>query len=367
MVLAITRAHDEAYMDEALALAEFGRGRTSPNPMVGAVLVSSGGIVVGRGYHVTAAESHAEIKALSEAGLASHGATLYCTLEPCCHQGRTGPCVNRILAAGVTRVVVGTIDPDPRVHGKGVAYLRAKGVLVEVGVREQAAARLNEVFSTWVLRRRPFVTMKVAMSCDGGIAATGGQRTYLTSVAANRLVHKLRSQVDAIGVGSATVLADDPKLTVRGVPRVRPLTRVIFDRRLRVPPTSKVFRTLNEGPVIVFTSEQGMKSRSIEADRLRAAGAHLEVLSSGGLGEALQRLAEREVTALLLEGGGTIHRAAWSARLVDKVCMFITPTRLGTEGVQWLGSQFSLTSLRDMAISSYGPDTLIEGYVQRVD
>lgn len=367
MVLAVTRAHDEAYMDEALALAELGRGRTSPNPMVGAVLVSSGGIVVGRGYHVSAAEAHAEIKALSEAGEATHGATLYCTLEPCCHQGRTGPCVTRILAAGVTRVVVGAIDPNPRVQGKGVAYLRAHGVQVEVGVRERAADRLNEVFSTWVLRRRPFVTMKVAMSFDGCIAAATGQRTYLTSAAANRLVHEFRSQVDAIGVGSATVLADDPKLTARGIARARPLTRVIFDRRLRVPPTSQVFRTLNEGPVIVLTSEQGMESRTIEAERLRAAGAHLEVLSNGGLDEALRRVAEREITALLLEGGGTIHRAAWAARLVDQVHMFITPTRLGSEGVPWLGSQFSVTSLRDVSISACGPDTLIKGHVQRVD
>ena len=209
-------AQDDAYMRQALRLAARGRGRTSPNPMVGAIVVDGRGAVVGSGYHERAGGDHAEVRALAEAGEAARGATLYCTLEPCCHHGRTGPCVERIVEAALARVVVAMPDPNPVVNGRGIAHLRGKGIAVDVGLRKREAARLNEAFVTWVSRRRPFVTMKVATSLDGCIAARPGARTALTSPAAGRAVHALRGEVDAIGVGSTTVLVDDPLLTARG-------------------------------------------------------------------------------------------------------------------------------------------------------
>ena len=353
-------------MDQALAMAERGRGCTSPNPMVGAVLVSPEGTVVGGGFHEQAGKDHAEIRALAHAGARATGATLYCTLEPCCHEGRTGPCAARLVEAGVIRVVIATEDPNPRVRGGGVDYLEAHGVDVEIGVRCRAATRLNEAFFTWVAERRPFVIMKVATSFDGGIAATDGAQTWLTSAPADQAVHELRAEVDAIGVGSTTVLSDDPRLTARGTPRSRPLTRVVFDRRLRVPPTARVFTTLEEGPVVVLTSESAVEASRDRAARLRDAGARVEGLASADLRPAVTRLAELDVTALLLEGGATIHRAAWVAGVVDKVQIYVTPTRLGPGRVAWIGDRLEVSRLRDVRVRAIGPDTLIEGYVQRV-
>ena len=190
---------------------------------------------MGRGYHVGAGAPHAEVVALEEAGAAARGATLYCTLEPCCHTGRTGPCVDRIVEAGVRRVVVGVEDPDPRVDGGGVRHLRARGVEVAVGVGRRRAARLNEAFFTVKRRRRPFVTLKAAVSLDGRIAAAPGRRTPLTGRSAQDHAHDTRALVDAIGIGSETVLVDDPQLTARGRPRRRPFVRVLFDTRMRTP------------------------------------------------------------------------------------------------------------------------------------
>ena len=248
---------DANYMDRALSLAELGRGRASPNPMVGALVVSPAGVIVGAGHHEEAGLAHAEIQALTEAGSGATGATLYCSLEPCCHTGRTGPCVERIVEAGITRVVVGVEDPNPLVNGGGIRYLRRHGVHVDVGVCRAEAARLNQAFFTLIGKHRPFVTLKVATSLDGRIAATSGRRTQLTSAPANRQVHLLRAEVDAIAVGSGTVLADDPLLTARGVHRSRPLTRVLFDTRLRTPPAARVLSTLDAGPVIIVTTEAG--------------------------------------------------------------------------------------------------------------
>ena len=217
---------DDAMMDQALVLAARGRGATSPNPMVGAV-VTRGDRIVGRGFHARAGGPHAEVVALEEAGDAARGSTLYCTLEPCCHTGRTGPCVERIVGAGVRDVVVGVEDPDPRVNGAGIRYLHDQGITVTVGVRRQAAARLNEAFFTVKRRARPFVTMKAAVSLDGRIAAASGRRTPLTGPAALGHAHAVRAEVDAIAVGSETVLVDDPLLTARGAPRRRPLVRVV--------------------------------------------------------------------------------------------------------------------------------------------
>ena len=370
MVATAKSTPDEAFMDQALTLADRGRGNTSPNPMVGAVVVAGEDAVVGSGYHERAGMAHAEVKALDEAEEADQGArdaTLYCTLEPCSHVGRTGPCVQRIVEAGVRRVVVGMVDPNPQVSGRGIAYLRDHGVQVDVGVRRAAVSRQNEAFIVWVTRGRPFVTMKIATSLDGCIAEAAGVRTRLTSEEANAAVDQLRAEVDAVAVGSTTVLVDDPHLTVRSARRMRPLTRVVFDRRLRVSPSAALFATLEVGPVVIVTTEASAVERSEAVAQLRGIGARVEPLRSGSIRDAMTRLGALEITSLLLEGGATIHRAAWEADVVDRVQRYVAPITLGTDGVAWLGDDISMAKLYDSRVHSYGLDVLFEGYVQRTD
>ena len=359
---------DREYMDQALRLAALGRGDTNPNPMVGAVVVSPSGTVVGTGYHKRAGLDHAEVLVLREAGQQSEGATLYCTLEPCCHTGRTGPCVKRIVSAGISRVVIGVEDPNPFVDGKGVRYLREHGIDVDIGVCRLEATRLNETFFTFVGKGRPFVTMKVASSLDGRIAARPGMRTRLTSKESDQRVHLLRSEVDAIGVGSGTIVADDPLLTVRGVHRTRPLWRVVFDTRLRMKPSARVLSTLEAGPVIIVTTEEGVSKAPNRARSLRVAGARLEILTARDIKAAMERLASLDITSLLLEGGAELHKAAWLGGVVDRVQMYITPTKLGAQGVPWFpGQKFSFSGLKDLRMEVIGPDVLIEGYVYRTN
>ncbi len=361
-------AQDDAYMLEALRLAGRGRGSTSPNPMVGAVIVDDRGVVVGSGYHERAGGDHAEVRALAEAGGAARGATLYCTLEPCCHRGRTGPCVDRIVEAAVARVVVAMPDPNPVVNGRGIEFLRRRGVAVDVGLRTREAERLNEAFVTWVSERRPFVTMKVAVSLDGRIAARPGVRTALTSPVANRVVHALRAEVDAVGVGSTTVAVDDPLLTARGTPRARPLTRVIFDRRLRTRPAARLFGTLEAGPVVVLTVDSASAQHRERRARLADAGAAIECLDAGRfLRDACGRLAGRGVTSLVLEGGRRMHEAAWKAGLVDRVQVFVAPVELGPPGVAWMDRRAVFGGIDTLSVRACGPDLLMEADVHRTD
>jgi len=351
------------YMERALFHAARGAGRTSPNPLVGAVVVSADGVVVGQGFHQRAGEPHAEVHALAEAGARARGATLYCTLEPCCHQGRTGPCVRRIVDAGVARVVAAVEDPNPAVRGRGFAFLRERGVRVDVGLSAESAVTLNQPFFTLMREGRPFVVLKAATSLDGRIAAAPGRRTLLTSAAANRHAHRVRAEVDAIGVGSGTILSDDPELTARGAYRERPLSRVIFDRRLRTPPQARVLSTPDAGPVIIVT-DAASAARADLRGPLEARGAHIEVAADHTLRAALRRLAERQIESLLLEGGAAIHAAAWDEGLVDYVRLYVTPHVLGADAVPLLPERsFSTADLRDRRIAPLGPDVLIEGYV----
>jgi diaminohydroxyphosphoribosylaminopyrimidine deaminase/5-amino-6-(5-phosphoribosylamino)uracil reductase len=355
------------YMARALFLAGRGRGRTSPNPLVGAVIVSPESVVVGSGFHERAGEAHAEVRAIETAGSAARGGTLYCTLEPCCHVGRTGPCVVRIIEAGITRVVAAVEDPNPLVRGRGFAYLRERGVEVEVGLAAELATRINAPFFTRLREERPLVTLKAALSVDGGLAAAPGQRTALTSAAANRHAHLFRAEVDAIAVGSGTVLADDPMLTARGAYRGHPLIRVIFDRRLRTPPDARVLSTATSGPVIIVTSAEAVAGREPARQALEARGARLLVTRTGTVREALSRLAaDWQVGSLLLEGGGQLYAAAWEEQVVDVVRMYVTPHVLGAGAVPFLPDR-SLWSgeLQERRIEPMGPDVLIEGYVHR--
>lgn len=359
---------DHDFMERALALAERGRGRTSPNPMVGAVVVSHEGVVVGAGYHARAGEPHAEVHALHAAGERARGATLYCALEPCCHTGRTSPCVDRIVRAGVARVVAAVEDPNPLVAGGGVRYLREHGVRVDVGLCRDEAIRLNRAFFVFIREHRPYVIMKVATSLDGRIAAAMGARTPLTSEAALRRVHALRAEVDGVAVGSGTILVDDPLLTVRGVFRQRPIARVILDRRLRTPVDARVLSTLSDGPVIIVTTEEGIGASPAKAAALRDAGARIEKARRPGIEHQLRVLADCGITSLLLEGGAAVHAAAWDAGVVDYAEVHVAPTMLGDQGVRWLpGRDLSLASLVDRSVEPCGPDVVMTGYVHRIN
>jgi len=351
-------------MERALFLAERGRGTTSPNPMVGAVVVSAAGVIVGQGAHIRPGGAHAEVAALDMAGERARGATLYCTLEPCAHVGRTGPCVERIVDAGISRVVAAMIDPNPRVSGRGFDYLRERGIGVTVGVGEAAARHLNAPFVTWVTRRRPFVIAKSAISADGFVGVQG-TRVLLTGDEANRYFHRQRAEVDAIAVGAGTVLTDDPQLTVRHVRRSRDLLRVIVDWRVRVPASARLFSTLSEGPVIMAVTREAATAGRQAIAALVAAGATLELFDTPDIRALLARLAEREVTLLLLEGGPSLQQAFFDAGVVDRVQKVESSKRLKA-GVP-AAAGFKRPRHVVTRVTTLGADRLVEWDVHRTD
>lgn len=356
---------DTKWMRRAFEHARRGLGRTSPNPIVGACIVTDEGIVVGDGAHERAGEPHAEVFALEEAGARARGATLYCTLEPCSHIGRTGPCTERIIAAGIKRVVAAMEDPFPAVSGRGLAILRNHGIVVDAGVERDQAVRLNQPYLTTLRDGRPFVILKAATSLDGRLAVAEGVRTQLTSSASARHAHYQRAQVDAIGIGSGTLLVDDPVMTPRHVYRERPLTRVIFDRRLRASPSARLFSTLSAGPVIILTSPEAKLLHAERADALERAGATLEVVEPS-IGAAMRALARRGIQSVLLEGGAGLHQAAWNEGLVDYLQLYVAPMFLGVAGpCMAAGPASAVASLLEQNVQALGPDVLIEGYVHR--
>ena len=324
----------------ALGLAARGEGQTAPNPMVGAVLVR-GGRVVGRGYHTRAGAPHAEAVALAQAGPRARGATLYVNLEPCCHFGRTPPCVDAILAAGVERVVASLEDPDPRVRGKGFRALRAAGTRVTVGPLAREARRLNESFLKRAVAGRPFVTLKAGMSLDGRIATRTGESKWITSVAARAAARQLRREHEAVLVGVNTVLRDNPRLTVRSRgngsgPRAatsggQPV-RVVLDARLRTPPGARVLVD-GAGPVIIVTLPRAPRARRL---RLEEAGA-LVVEVAGrngrvGLDGALRELGRRGISSVLVEGGSEVLGSILDGRIGDRLVLFVAGRVLGGRG-----------------------------------
>ena len=352
---------DTTMMRRALFHAARGRGRTTPNPMVGAVVVSPDGVVVGQGWHERAGEPHAEANALDDARDNARGATMYVTLEPCCHVGRTGPCTQRIIDAGIARVVAATTDPDERVSGQGFAALRAHGIAVEERVCEDEAIRLNQAFITVKTLRRPLVVIKAATTLDARVAARAGERTAITSPEANRKSQLLRAAVDAVAVGSETVLVDDPLLTARECRRLRPLVRAVFDRRLRTPPMARLFSTVAEGPVIIFTSRRS-DAAPARVRALEDAGA--VVVDSASIEDALHALIRWDVSTLLVEGGPALQAAFVSARLVDRLHLIVAPHVLGADGIKWLGPDvLPVSSLSRLAAEPRGPDTWIEADV----
>lgn len=361
---------DEDFMREALLLAANARGRTAPNPLVGAVLVREGR-VVGAGWHRKAGTPHAEVHALAMAGELARGATAYVTLEPCSHHGRTEPCAEALVQAGVKRVVAAMLDPNPLVAGKGKAMLEAAGVEVTVGVLAEEASRLNETYIKWVTQRLPFVTLKTAMTLDGKIATAAGQSQWITGEAARRRVHEMRDVTDAIVVGIGTVLADDPSLTTRLADGTgRNPVRVIVDSRARTPLASKVVSDGAAKTLVAVTSAAPEE----RCAALEAAGVEVVRMGEGervDLAALMRHLAARDITAVFVEGGGTLNFSLLAAGLVDKVHAFIAPKIVGgkealtpVEGAGFAGLADAVV-LTGLTAEQVAADILLTGYVAK--
>ena len=324
---------DDDFMRRALALAARGRGNTSPNPMVGAVVVDSDGRVVGEGYHERAGSPHAEVRALDRAGGSARGATLYVTLEPCHVQGRTPPCVDTIVSAGIKRVVIAMPDPDPSERGEGIAVLRRAGITVDVGVRAAEAQQLNRAYARHRSTGRPFLTLKMAQSLDGAIGERTGTRRRLTGDAAARHVRALRYEHDAVMVGVGTVEADDPQLTVRPHRRrAVPYARIVVDSAARLALDTKLVKDLTRASTIVAATDAANGDR-IAA--LEAAGVRVLVCESDGRGRVLlsdlmRRLGDLPMLGVLCEGGPTLAGSLLADGLVDELHWIVAPLMLGT-------------------------------------
>lgn len=363
-------ATEQRYMRRALDLARRGEGRTRPNPAVGALVVDDG-LVVGEGFHPRAGEPHAEIFALRAAGPRAVGAELYVTLEPCCHTGRTPPCTRAILAAGIRRVVVGTLDPNPLVAGRGCEELRRAGVEVVTGVCEADCRYLIAPFAKHVRSGLPHVTLKAALTLDGQIATATGQSQWITGPASRERAHRLRDRSDAILVGIETVLADNPRLTTRlAAGGGEDPLRVVLDSRLRTPPQAAVLQPNPAGATLIATTDAAPLAAE---EALRARGAEVVRCGAGAqvdLARLLKLLGERGVQSLLLEGGGRLNHAFWQAGLVDRVVFFLAPLLLGGVGRPVLAGAGSpalelATRLGDVRVERVGDDILIEGEVGR--
>ncbi len=361
---------DEQFMRQALALAKKGTGLASPNPLVGALVVRDGEIV-GQGFHRYAEKKHAEVWALEEAGERSRQATLYLNLEPCCHAGRTPPCTDLIIHSGLRRVVAAMTDPNPQVAGRGFELLRRAGILVETGVLEAEARKLNEAFAKFIRQKIPFVTLKAGMTWDGKIAEAQGGARRITGEAAGQKVHEMRHAADGLLVGINTVLADDPLLTDRsGLPRRRPLCRVVLDFQLRCPLGSRLLQSRPEGDIIIFCGSNPPRGRQAELERLGvevvpapADAPHIPVPF------VLETLGRRQMTHLMVEGGGQTHFEFLKSGCVDKVVFFMAPRILGGkdplpvvagEGFQRLENAIEVAF---DTIERVGDDLMVEAYV----
>ncbi|HHT27857.1 MAG TPA: bifunctional diaminohydroxyphosphoribosylaminopyrimidine deaminase/5-amino-6-(5-phosphoribosylamino)uracil reductase RibD [Firmicutes bacterium] len=329
------RKQDEKWMRLALELAAKGKGKTSPNPLVGAVVVKDGALI-GSGFHPKAGEPHAEVFALHEAGAEAQGATLYVTLEPCAHFGRTPPCTNQVINAGIRRVAVAMIDPNPRVSGRGVERLQRAGIDVQVGLLEEDARQLNASYITYMTKQRPHVIWKAATTLDGKVATRTGASRWITGVAARELVHQVRSQTDAIMVGIGTVLQDDPELTARlqdgDATSLKQPMRIIVDSTLRIPLQARCLNPRLPGQAIVATTSAAPTDklnalRNIGIKVWQGAPQRGKVDMVG----LLRDLAAMQITSVLLEGGPTLAGSMLDARLIDECMIFIAPKLFGGE------------------------------------
>jgi diaminohydroxyphosphoribosylaminopyrimidine deaminase / 5-amino-6-(5-phosphoribosylamino)uracil reductase len=363
------------YMERAMNLARKATGLASPNPLVGCVLVREGQIV-GEGFHQYDLRDHAEVVAIKSAGEKARGATLYVNLEPCNHTGRTGPCTEAIIKAGIQRVVATIEDPNPGVAGSGYDRLRAAGVEVFTGVftgvLEEEARRLNEPFAKWIRKKRPFVTLKSAMTLDGQLALPqAGKRkssTWITSEESRAEVHRMRHASDALLTGIGTILADDPLLTDRsGLPRRRRLLRVILDSKLRLSPRSRIVKT-GDDDLLVLTA---IAVRSSKTRALQKAGVEIVSMKKRAgridLSAVLKELGKRDILSVLLEAGSTLNGAALASDIVDKVFLFYAPIFAGEMRVPFATTKnLKLAPLRALNIHQFGPDFAVEGMLHDV-
>ena len=373
------------FLRRALELARRGVGLTSPNPLVGAVLVDVDGEVVGSGFHTYDGVKHAEVLAIEQSGPKARGSTLYINLEPCSHQGRTGPCADAVIAAGIRRVVASMADPNPQVSGRGFARLRAAGVELATGILEREAKELNEAFARYIRHGTPLITLKAAMTLDGKIApppgkdqtppehgAGGNTGGWITSEPARAHVHELRHQNDAIMVGVGTVIADDPLLTDRsGLPRRRPLLRVIVDSLLRLPLESRVVKSAqNDVLVLCSFAEENKKKRLLDHGIRVEQVPYASPDGRPSMAGVAQRLGEVEITSMIIEGGAMVNGAALASGIVDKVFLYYAPKILaGTGAVPFAsGPGFQRMSdaayVRSLRLHRFGEDFAVEGYLR---
>ena len=365
----MSAARDLAWMEMAYGLAEKARGRTSPNPLVGAIVVRDGE-AVGHGYHEEPGKPHAEILALGMAGPRVKGATLYLTLEPCVHWGRTAPCVDTVVAAGLRRVVVSAVDPNPLVNGKGIRRLEEAGIDVSVGLLAERNAALNEAHAKYIIRKVPFVTLKAALTLDGKIACASGEAKWISSAATRDYVHLVRGEQDALLIGINTLVADDPLLTVRheAWPSKKVL-RAVLDSGLRFPLTSRILSTLDRGRIVVFAGAGAPREK---AGALEALGVEVLFPRDGAriwsLAQVLAELGRREIAALLVEGGSRVFTSFIEEGLADKAiltlapCLFggaAAPGLFGGDGVGRVDGAVALKRTRSFTIED---DIIVEGY-----
>jgi diaminohydroxyphosphoribosylaminopyrimidine deaminase/5-amino-6-(5-phosphoribosylamino)uracil reductase len=376
---------DEQHIRKALELARAGVGLVSPNPAVGAVVVDASGREVGAGTHTYDGVKHAEVLALEQAGDAARGATLYLNLEPCSHQGRTGPCADAVIAAGISRVICSMADPNPRVSGQGFAQLRAAGITVQVGLFEAEAKKLNESFAKYIRHGKPLVTLKSAMTLDGKIAdatkpgtepgsatpATEGAHSgyhWITGEVARAHVQQLRHQNDAILAGVGTVMADDPLLTDRsGLPRRRNLLRVILDSYLRIPAGSRVIQTTENDVLVLCSSAEDEARRVLEAKGIRVQQISSTEDGRPDFAAIIQRLGELEITSLLIEGGALVNGVALASGEVDKVFLYYAPKIFGQGAVPFIADETlhgKAQCVRRFELHRFGEDFALEGYLR---
>src|SRR3989338_373685 len=362
------RRRQEDFMGIALTLAKRGVGRTSPNPAVGAVLVKNDKII-SKGYHKKAGFSHAEINALREAGREARGADVYATLEPCSHFGKTQPCTDAIIKAGIKKVFIGMKDPNPLVAGRGIRRLRNAGIKVEIGILENECKNINEAYRKYITTKTPFVTLKLASTLDGRIATCTGESKWITGEVARRFAHKMRAEADAVMIGIGTVLKDNPELTTRLVKGKDPV-RVVVDSRLRIPISARVLNRKRGAIIVATTKYKGQKEKKIKA--LNAKGAEVLLLPAKDgmvdLMALIKELAKREITSIMIEGGSSLAASAIKGAIVDKVAIFVAPKILGKEGLPTVGNLGikrikNAIRLSGLECQKLGEDILLEGYV----
>ncbi|MBM7555519.1 bifunctional diaminohydroxyphosphoribosylaminopyrimidine deaminase/5-amino-6-(5-phosphoribosylamino)uracil reductase RibD [Halanaerobacter jeridensis] len=358
---------DKKYMQRALDLAQQAKGDTSPNPLVGAVIVKEGQIIA-EGYHHQAGGNHAEINALQDAEEEVAGATMYVNLEPCTHFGKTPPCSNAIIEAGLSRVVIAMKDPNPKISGAGVEKLRQAGIEVEVGILEAEAKKLNEVFIKYITTDLPFVILKNAMTLDGKIATKTGDSRWISGSESREIVHRLRDQVDGILVGIGTVLSDNPRLTTRLPEGGSDPTRIILDSQLEIPLEANLITQDSDAVTIIVTTNHSEQSKKEKLINLGVKILELGTKEKIDLNALLKELAHEEITSLLVEGGSEVNSSFWEEKLVDKIYYFIAPKIIGgTESVPVVGGSGvekvkNGVKIIDKEIKQVGEDLLIVGY-----